>query len=88
MRDNHRQKFMLNILIGFTLTTTGILLLLFATSSAAAKEELYLWGIAAAIILNIGFYSLGNAFVHKVKSDLKQRQKHREHFHSQFVEQD
>ena len=66
------------MLLGFAFITGGIMLILYAAFERTHQEDWYFWGIVASVLINGGLYSLLNAFVHKVKSDLIKRQKLRE----------
>ena len=78
MSNNHQEKFITKMLIGFALITAGILLIVFIAFDRLKTEDWYFWGIVASIVINTGLYLLVSAFVHKVKSDLIKRQKLRE----------
>ncbi len=62
-----------------TLITTAILVIMHACFTQAETGHWYLWGIIAAVIFNTGLALLGSAYIHKMKSDMIRRQKHREH---------
>ena len=66
------------MLLGFAFITGGIMFILYAAFERTHQEDWYFWGIVASVLINAGLYSLLNAFVHKVKSDLIKRQKLRE----------
>ena len=60
--------------LGFLLVSGGILVIMYAANKRASDEWL-IWGIIAVTILNAGLGLLGNAYVHKVKSDLIRKQR-------------
>ncbi len=62
---------------GFVLIAAGILVITYSMANRA-QDDWLIWGMAAAVIFNLGLSLLGNAYVHKVKSDLirKERNKH------------
>ncbi|MES1197907.1 MAG: hypothetical protein ABUL41_01365 [Chitinophagaceae bacterium] len=78
MSNKHSEKYITKLLLGFSLTTAGIILIMFAAFERTKKEDWYFWGIVASLIINGGLYFMLNAFVHKVKSDLINRQKIRD----------
>jgi uncharacterized membrane protein HdeD (DUF308 family) len=77
MTNRHRQKFISRMLIGFGFITMGILAIFYTSFIRSKPEEWYLWAFASIVLINGGLLFLGNAVIHKVKSDLirKQRQK-------------
>jgi uncharacterized membrane protein HdeD (DUF308 family) len=77
MSNTHREKYITKLLVGIGLTSAGVFLILFACFTRQ-KDDWYFWGLVAAIALNAGFIMMGNAFVHKMKSDLIRRQKQKE----------
>jgi hypothetical protein len=78
MSNSHSEKFLSKLLIGFVFITAAILSILYASFEKSATDDWYLWGIVASLAFNLGLYFLLEAFVHKVKSDLIKRQKHRD----------
>ena len=48
------------------------------SANKRASDEWLIWGIVAAAIITSGLGLLGNAYVHKVKSDLIRKQRSRE----------
>jgi len=62
--------------LGFLLTSAGILVIVYAVSHHSSEQWLT-WGIIGAIIFNSGLGILGNAFIHKMKSDLIQKERKR-----------
>jgi uncharacterized membrane protein HdeD (DUF308 family) len=63
--------------LGFILINAGILLIMYSANKRASDEWL-MWGIVSAAIVTSGLGILGNAYVHKVKSDLIRKQKVKE----------
>lgn len=57
---------------GFVLISAGILVIMYSANNQAADEWL-IWGIISVTIINSGLALLGNALIHKVKSDLIQK---------------
>lgn len=64
--------------VGFLLIDAGILLIMYSANKRASDEWL-LWGIISMAIITSGLGLLGNAYVHKVKSDLIRKQRAKEH---------
>ena len=63
--------------IGFLLINAGIFVIMYSANKRASDEWL-LWGIVSAAIVTSGLGILGNAYIHKVKSDLIRKQRARE----------
>jgi len=63
--------------MGFILIDAGILLVMYSANKRASDEWL-MWGIVSTAIITSGLAILGNAYIHKVKSDLIRKQKTRE----------
>jgi hypothetical protein len=78
MPNKHYQKWLLQMPIGFLLISAGVLVLMYAANKRASDEWL-IWGIVSLTILNAGLGILGNALIHKVKSDLMRRQRTKPH---------
>ena len=78
MPNSHSDKYITNLLLGFSFVTGSIFLLLFPVFEKEQKDDWYIWAIVASLILCIGLYFLVSAAVHKVKSDLIKRQRTRE----------
>ena len=77
MYNKHYRKWVIQMPIGFLLTGAGILLIMY-TANKHAQEEWLLWGIVSLTIINSGLALLGNAYTHKVKSDLMRKQRMKE----------
>jgi len=80
MTNRHRQKYILQLLVGMGLISGGILVIIYTSflESQDRQGEWYIWAGAAMALINSGLYILGNAFVHKVKSDLIRKQKQKD----------
>lgn len=59
---------------GFLLVGAGILVIMYSANKRASDEWL-LWGIISASVITGGLGILGNAYIHKVKSDLMRKQR-------------
>lgn len=79
MPNSHSDKYVTNLLLGFSFVIGSIFLMLFPVFEREQKNDWYIWAIVASITLCIGLYFLVSAAVHKVKSDLIKRQRSREH---------
>ena len=77
MANKHYQKWILQMPFGFLLTALGILIIMFAANKRSSDEWL-IWGLISITVINAGLALLGNAFVHKVKSDLIRKQSRKE----------
>ena len=78
MPNKHYQKWLLQMPIGFLVVGAGIVVIMYAANKRASDEWL-MWAIIAVFIVTTGLGILGNAYVHKVKSDLIKRQRSRTH---------
>ena len=78
MPNSHSDKYITNLLLGFSFVITSVFLLLFPIFEREQKDDWYIWAIVASVILCMGLYFLVSAAVHKVKSDLIKRQRSRE----------
>jgi hypothetical protein len=74
MANKHYQRWLLQMPAGFLLVAAGVLVIMYAANKQASDEWL-VWGLIAVAILNSGLGILGNAYVHKVKSDLIRKQR-------------
>jgi hypothetical protein len=63
---------------GFLMVGAGIIVIMYSANKRASDEWL-LWGLIAAAIITAGLGILGNAYIHKVKSDFIRKQKARNH---------
>lgn len=88
MRSKHYDKFIKKLFQGFTFLIVGIFLIFYSNHAGTQLQEWYLWAAASAVIINIGLYLLGSAFIHKVKADFIRNQKRRsEEFTEYSLEQ-
>ena len=75
MSNKHEKKFIINMLIGFLFTTTGISSVIYFASIDEHKIDWFLWAVIPVVTINAGLIFLGSAFIHKVKADLIRRQR-------------
>lgn len=78
MSNRHHEKFIASITGGIILITGGILLITFIATNQTRKEDWFIWAIGIAILIVVGLLLFGSAYVHKVKSDLIRKQKHKD----------
>jgi uncharacterized membrane protein HdeD (DUF308 family) len=78
MPNKHYQKWLLQMPFGFLLVGAGIIVIMYSANKRASEEWL-IWGIISATIITAGLGILGNAYIHKVKSDLIRKQRSKEH---------
>jgi hypothetical protein len=74
MANKHYQKWLLQMPFGFLMVGAGIIVIMYSANKRASDEWL-IWGIISASIITAGLGILGNAFIHKVKSDLIRKQR-------------
>ncbi|MGK2860986.1 MAG: hypothetical protein ACSLE0_03585 [Chitinophagaceae bacterium] len=86
MNNKHEKKFIYYIQIGFILITIGIASIIFSVQNEDYKISWVLWAIISSIFFNSGLLFLGSAVIHKVKSDLSRRQKHKSKMENGAVE--
>lgn len=75
MTNKHEKKFVINMLIGFILTTGGISAIIYSSFTDEHKLDWMFWAGISAVAINAGLLFLGSALIHKVKADLIRRQK-------------
>jgi uncharacterized membrane protein HdeD (DUF308 family) len=78
MPNKHYKRWLLQMPVGFLLVGAGVLVIMYAANKRASDEWL-IWGIISVTVLNAGLGILGNAYIHKVKSDLIRKQRTRPH---------
>jgi uncharacterized membrane protein HdeD (DUF308 family) len=75
MSNKHEKKFLINMLIGFILTTSGISAIIYSAFTDEHKMDWIFWAAISAVAINAGLLFLGSSLIHKVKADLIRRQK-------------
>jgi hypothetical protein len=75
MTNKHEKKFIINMLVGFVLTTGGISAIIYSSFTDAHKMDWIFWAAISAVAINAGLLFLGSSLIHKVKADLIRRQK-------------
>lgn len=80
MTNRHRQKYIIQLLVGMGLISGAVLVIIYTSflESQERQGEWYIWAASAMLLVNGGLFVLGNAFVHKVKSDLIRKQKQKD----------
>ena len=73
--NKHENKVLPNFIIGITFVSAGILLIIYDVKSRLPELNRELIAACIVVLINVGLYFWGNAFVHKIKSDLIKRQK-------------
>lgn len=79
MTNSHGEKYVTNLLLGFTFVIISVFLMLFPFYEKEQAHDWYIWAIVASVLLCIGLYLLVSAAVHKVKSDLIKKNRSKEH---------
>ena len=79
MPNTHREKYLTNLLAGFAAVTIGIFTILYACFEKVLVSDWYFWAIIASVMICIGLYFFSTAIVHRVKAELKRRQKTKDH---------
>jgi uncharacterized membrane protein HdeD (DUF308 family) len=74
MSNKHYQKWIIQMPLGFFLVGAGIIVIMYSANKRA-NEEWLIWGIVSVTVINSGLAILGNALVHKIKSDLIKKSK-------------
>jgi len=77
MSNKHYQKWLLQMPVGFLLVGAGVIVIMYSANKRASDEWL-IWGLISATIMTAGLGILGNAYIHKVKSDLIKKQRSRD----------
>lgn len=75
MTNKHEKKFLINMLIGFLLTTVGISCIIYASFTDERHRDWTFWALISVVTINAGLLFLGSSLIHKVKADLIRRQK-------------
>jgi len=75
MTNKHEKKFIINMLIGFALTTGGISCIMYASFTDEQHRDWTFWALISVVTINAGLLFLGSSLIHKVKADLIRRQK-------------
>lgn len=89
MANRHYENYILRLITGIILITAGIFLIIYANTNHIEKEDWYFWALGIAVIIIFGLLALGNAYVHKVKSDfIRKREKREGHSHSHSVHEE
>jgi ABC-type nickel/cobalt efflux system permease component RcnA len=83
MSNSHGEKYVSNLLMGFAAVTSSIFLLLFIIFEKSQKDDWFIWGIVASLLMCIGLYLIVLATVHKVKAELIKKQRERDRHNSQ-----
>jgi len=78
MQSSHKESYFIKLLIGFSSIIGSIILIFYSIFELNKDIDWYFWAIVAAFLMCGGIYFSLQAFVHKVKSELSQRQKQRE----------
>ena len=78
MSNNHQEKYITKLLVGFSFIIGAIFIIVFAAFERTRHDDWYFWGLVASILMCAGLYLLLSSFVHKMKSDLIKRQRLRE----------
>jgi len=76
--NNHKDKYLTNLLIGMAAVGAGIILIVYACFKKNHTGDWYFWGGVASVLVCTGLLFLMNAVVHKIKADLIRKQKARE----------
>lgn len=79
MSNSHHEKFVVKLLVGIALIIGGIFIILYASFTRTEKDDWYLWAILSSAAVISGLLLSGSALIHKIKSDLIRKQRHREH---------
>lgn len=80
MQSRHQQKYVIYLLIGFILVSAGILSISYLIMQKQPPNEWLMWSVIATVVINLGLLFLGSSVVHKVKADIKKRQKKTDNF--------
>ncbi len=78
MPNHHREKHISKLLIGFIFIIAGIFSIIYSCFEKAGVSDWYFWGIIASALICTGLYFLLSSFVHKIKSDLIEKQKNKD----------
>ncbi|HPG11011.1 MAG TPA: hypothetical protein PLU37_05730 [Chitinophagaceae bacterium] len=83
MPDSHYKKYTTGLFFGIAVVTSGIFILCYGCIKEAGGSNWYVWAAASSLLICLGLYLLMNAYVHKVKSDIRRKQKSNHHSEGQ-----
>lgn len=76
--SKHYEKWLLRAPVGIVLCGASIMIIYYSFSSGDVNTENWMmWGLISATTFMAGIGVLASALVHKVKSDLSRKRKHR-----------
>ena len=75
---SHEDKYISKLLVGFGAIIAAVMSIMYACFERTKLDDWYFWGVVASLLFCFGIFSMLNAFVHKVKSDMIRKQKIRQ----------
>lgn len=75
MNNKHEKRFIINMLVGLLLITTGVSCIIYAGSTDEHNKDWTFWAVISSLAINAGLLFLGSSLIHKIKADLIRRQR-------------
>ncbi|MDX1956901.1 MAG: hypothetical protein SFU20_15335 [Chitinophagaceae bacterium] len=79
MASNHYDQWIFKSILGFTLIIASVFLTFYSIAYLKDTSRWVLYAVLVSVTLGIGVSSVCSAFVHKMKHDIRHRQKAHEH---------
>jgi drug/metabolite transporter (DMT)-like permease len=73
--SRHEEKYFSNLLASFSLTIAATMLIFYTCINRPPFGEWYFWGMGAAVLFCVAAYLLTLAITHKVKADIRKKQR-------------
>lgn len=84
MASKHDSKFIIYIILGLLLITSGIIAICYGSYRQNHPDDWIFWACVSVVTINSGLVFFGSSLIHKVKSDLIRRQKQKAKFDRKF----
>lgn len=79
MASNHYDQWIFKSILGFLLIVAAVFLIFYSIAYLKDTSRWVLYAVVVSLSLGIGVSFIGNAFVHKLKHDIRHRQKSHDH---------
>ncbi|MBI1341776.1 MAG: hypothetical protein GC171_02450 [Terrimonas sp.] len=75
MASNHYDKWIIKSLLGFLLIVIAVFFIYYSLAYLQDTSRWVIFAVLDSLCFSLGVYFMGSAFVHKLKFDIKHRQK-------------
>jgi len=72
---DHYLKWILKSILGFALIAAGIVFIYYSLTQLNNESRWALYAVATSLVICSGVFLICSAFIHKLKSELRKRQK-------------